>query len=349
MCEQVDMFNFNTQAKLAAESVAEREQIIRHYARDKRVLFFCHTSAGKDSQAMLIRLRKLVPEEQIICLHADLGERLEHNGVQAHLNATIPANIPLHVVRREEHDLLDTILLRGKWPSAQHRYCTQHHKTAILDSKVRKIMDERGCTVAFNCLGLRADESRQRAQKNPLFYCKRLTGKGTKRVVYDWFPIFELTTEQTFDMIYAARQTPHPAYGERGEKNTRLSCVLCVMANKNDLHLGATNYPETYTTMVAMERVMDHTVFFKTRTKNKQIIARIPVSVAEKAEVPVDEVAVQRAIPVLRARREQLLAQKAEKAAQRKKARVQKAKTGVSSPGKKRCNQTLDMLGETAA
>ena len=62
---------------------------------DAGAIFVCSHSGGKDSQAMYCLLRLLVPANQIIVVHAHLGE-VEWAGVQDHIRANIEHK--LHVV-----------------------------------------------------------------------------------------------------------------------------------------------------------------------------------------------------------------------------------------------------------
>lgn len=311
-----DMFDINGDDKLAAETVQAREAIVRYYAQHPKSLFVISDSSGKDSQAMKLRILDLVPHNKIIVVHADLGDEIEHDGVQQHIRDNTPSHIPIEVVQNEKRNLLDAALQRGKWFSARARYCTSDHKTGPIDKLIRRISKERGAEVVFNCTGLRAEESRARSMKFPLWINKRLTIKT--RTVYDFMPIFHYSTDMVYDAIEAAGQKPHPAYGNRGDKNHRLSCVLCVLANKNDLVNGARNYPEKYQTYVALERVIDHTMF--TRKKQGQTIK---VTLVEKTGVPIDELAVQRKVTQLKARQHALLKVKADE----QKAKANKAKT----------------------
>lgn len=51
------------------------------------------------------------------------------------------------------------------------------------------------------------------------------------------------------------------AYGTRGELNSRLSCVFCIMGCKPDLFNGAKNNPELFIMYVELEKEIGHTMF----------------------------------------------------------------------------------------
>jgi DNA sulfur modification protein DndC len=59
-------------------------------------IFYCSHSGGKDSQAMYALLQGFIPDEQLVVVHADLGE-VEWIGVQNHI-VTITRH-PVNVVR----------------------------------------------------------------------------------------------------------------------------------------------------------------------------------------------------------------------------------------------------------
>ena len=88
-----------------------------------------------------------------------------------------------------------------------------------------------------------------------LWWGLRLARAG--RSWFDWLPIFGLTETQVFDVIRAARQSPHPAY-EMGM--SRLSCVFCIMASRADLRTAARLQPALYRRYVRLEECIGHTL-----------------------------------------------------------------------------------------
>lgn len=216
-------------------------------------LFYVSHSGGKDSQAMYALLNHVVPHDQLVVVHADLGE-IEWGGVQSHIHDTIEH--PLHVVRASR-TFLEMVEHRGMWPSAQYRQCTSDLKRGPIEKFIRNDMKARGADVAVNCTGIRAEESAARSRKQPWSVNKRLSLKSGARTVFDWMPIFHMATEGVFDTIARAGQSPHPAY----EENERLSCVFCIMGSKNDLRHGARKNPELFRRIVELEQQIDHTMF----------------------------------------------------------------------------------------
>ena len=73
-------------------------------------LFVVNHSGGKDSQAMLLYVRRLVPDEQIVIVHADLPE-VDWPGIEEHIR-TNSLGLPLHVCRAQK-TFFDMVERRG--------------------------------------------------------------------------------------------------------------------------------------------------------------------------------------------------------------------------------------------
>ena len=238
------------------------ETTLAHYAQftsrvHKGALVVVNHSGGKDSQAMYQVIKSMVPADQIVVVHADLGDGVEHLGVQDHIIANIEH--PLHVAEPVWKDgsaktLLDAIERRGKWPSAAQRYCTSDLKRGPCEKDIRRLLRESGRRDVISCFGFRAEESASRA-KRPA-WSKVARNCTQSRDWFEFSPIHDLTTEEVFEVIAQSGQKPHPVYAEG---NTRLSCVLCVLASDNDLKVGARLRPELAARYVELEDKMGHT------------------------------------------------------------------------------------------
>lgn len=219
-------------------------------------IFYVSHSGGKDSQAMYSLIKEIVPNEQIVVVHADLGE-VEWDGVQEHIRENITHE--LNVVRANK-TFLDMVEKREMFPSAKHRQCTSDLKRGPIFKFIRNDLKARKGSIAINCMGLRAGESSARSKKNPFNYNQMQSShKRVIRHVYDWLPIFYFTTEEVFQTIREAGQVPFWAY----EKNERLSCVFCIMGCLNDLRHGAEQRPDLYKKYVELEKKIGHTMFMK--------------------------------------------------------------------------------------
>ena len=214
-------------------------------------------SGGKDSQAMTILLSRIVPREQAIVVHAPLGE-VEWPGTIEHIEDTLPEDVPLILAPVSSgKSLLDSIEERGRFPSPSVRWCTSSLKRGPIERELRRFLKSH---VRFggrlvNAMGMRAEESAARAGKLPWRRNDRMSVAG--REVFDWLPIFDLSTEDVFRIIGEAGQSPHWAYAAG---MSRLSCVFCIMASRADLHTAAQLQPALYRRYLALERRIGHTL-----------------------------------------------------------------------------------------
>lgn len=231
------------------------------------IVYVSH-SGGKDSQAMYALLRDRVPHNQLVVVHADLGE-VEWHGVQDHIRATI--DHPLHVVRATK-TFFEMVEHRARtrpdvpaWPSSATRQCTSDLKRNPIHKFIRTDMKARGARLALNCTGLRAEESPARKKRQPLALNAKLTLQERvlkskvipAREVFEYLPIQHLSTPQVFKVIREAGQQPFWAY----KKNKRLSCVFCIMGCNNDLQHGAEQRPELAQAYIDLEERTGWTMF----------------------------------------------------------------------------------------
>lgn len=242
-----------------------------HELIERDAVFYVSHSAGKDSQAMYALLKDLIPHDQIVVVHADLGE-IEHHGVIDHIEATVDHKI--NVVRAGK-TFFEMVERRFEtrpdvpsFPAAATRQCTSDLKRDPIHKFIRHDLKARGTLLGVNCTGIRAAESPARGKKNPFVLNKRLSKAG--RECYEWMPIFDLNCrtdkrfdaatmkDDVFDVIAAAGQEPFWMYGEGNE---RLSCVFCIMGSKNDIANGAQHRPELLDKIVELEERTGWTMF----------------------------------------------------------------------------------------
>lgn len=219
--------------------------------RDKGALFIVNHSGGKDSQAMTIFLRKHLPDNQLLVIHAHLPE-VEWAGTMEHVYATAK---PLEIkVCQAGKTFLGMVEKRGMWPSAQHRQCTSDLKRGPIEKLIRHELKARGLNRIVSCMGIRAEESTARAKKP----CWKFNARNSKagRVWHEWYPIFDMLIDEVFAMIENAGQEPHWAYSKG---MTRLSCCFCILASKGDLNTAAKLNPELFQRYIALESQIDFT------------------------------------------------------------------------------------------
>ncbi len=220
-----------------------------------------NTSAGKDSQAMMDFVCEAAKEQgvldRVIAVHADLG-RVEWQGTRELAQEQAKHyGIKLYIVRREKGDLLQQVEERGMWPDSQNRYCTSDQKrdqiSKVHTATVGNLNLGRQALI-LNCMGIRAEESPNRAKKPVLEIDKRNT--NGKREVTNWLPIHSWTTAQVWARIKKSGVPHHPAY-DKGMP--RLSCVFCVFAPKAALMIAGKHNPELLDEYCRVEEKIGHT------------------------------------------------------------------------------------------
>lgn len=224
-------------------------------------VFYVSHSGGKDSQAMYALVRKVVPDQQIVVMHADLGE-VEWSGVQDHIRENCDHEVNVVAAAKSFFDMVKrrhaTRPDAPCWPSPSTRQCTSDLKRDPLQKFMRNDMKARGAVLAVNCVGLRAQESSGRAKQLSWKLNKNMSKAG--REVYDWLPIHHLTTVEVFAAIADAGQSPFWAYQDGNE---RLSCMFCIMGSPNDLKHAARVRPDLYQAYVDLENETGYTMFHK--------------------------------------------------------------------------------------
>ena len=216
-----------------------------------------NVSGGKDSQAMCLLVGRVVPRNQLVAVHAPLGE-VEWPGTIEHIENTIPPGVPLIMAPvASGKTLLEQVEERGMWPSKSARWCTSGAKRGPIERELRRYLKAhpRFEGRLVNALGLRRDESRDRARRIPWRRNERMSVAG--REVFDWLPVFELTTEDVFRVIAEAGQSPHPVYSFG---LTRCSCSFCIFASRSDLRRAAELRPDLYAKYAQLERRIAHTL-----------------------------------------------------------------------------------------
>jgi 3'-phosphoadenosine 5'-phosphosulfate sulfotransferase (PAPS reductase)/FAD synthetase len=220
----------------------------------------CH-SGGKDSQAMLIRFLEVVPRDQLIVVHAALGEVEWDGALELAQRQAADAGVPF-LVARAVKTFFEMVEHRfaarpdvPSFPSASTRQCTSDLKRGPVEREVRRYAKQHGLTTIVTCMGIRAAESPARAKAVPFKRSDRNSVAG--RGWYEWLPIHELSTAEVFATIRDAGQEPHWAYAAGNE---RLSCVFCIMGSRRDIANGARHRPDLFARYVDLERRTGYTM-----------------------------------------------------------------------------------------
>lgn len=257
---------------------------------DLKALFVVNHSGGKDAQAMYLVLREMVPKEQIVIIHADLGAA-EWAGAHTHIKETT-AGEPIHICRARR-DLLQMIEERGMFPSPEQRQCTSDLKRGPIERTIRGITRERQALgienwgLVVNCMGMRAQESSSRKKLPVLKFSHRNSKAG--REWYDLLPIHDMLEDEVYGTIAAAGQKPHLVYslGMR-----RFSCVFCFMASEADLKTAARlateqpellNDPHLYRKYLGLEKSTGQVMLMPTKKHGRRTLEEITGVLLEDA------------------------------------------------------------------
>lgn len=244
-------------------------------------------SGGKDSDCMLKELAAARHRYQwyipLIAVHCDVG-RMEWAETLPHCQAMAEKYADEFVVLRHDTDLVDAMYQRHEtrpevppFPSSAARYCTAGWKREVADKWIRGRWTEDASIIC--AMGLRDEESPARAKK-PDCWDRNSAAPTKNRRVIDWLPIRHYTLSHvwqtlgytldelaTLQALYQHYKTEgqafdielledafkaHPAY-LRG--NHRLSCMMCVLADENDLRNGAEYNPDLYRELVRLEDI----------------------------------------------------------------------------------------------
>jgi 3'-phosphoadenosine 5'-phosphosulfate sulfotransferase (PAPS reductase)/FAD synthetase len=271
--EQVTAIEFELWLRKHYPSPVER---FLYLVREHDAVVVVNHSGGKDSQAMYLHLTRGlgVPHKQIKIVHADLPGA-DWPGTLDHIKQTTDTDVK--VVRAKFADgavkeLYDYVLKRGKFPSAQQRYCTSDLKTSPINSWIRQTMCElnglpRACEIPkdgrriiVSAMGMRAGESPDRAglAEWELNVGQSLAG----RIWFEYLPIHGWKTSAVFDSIKRYGQAPFWIYGQTpadcrrlidaGAVDTkgrcvpmqRMSCVFCIMSSLSDIGVASKVGPQ---------------------------------------------------------------------------------------------------------
>jgi len=260
-------------------------------------LIVINSSGGKDSQTALEEVVKTcdrlgIPRSKLLVVHADLGEvewkgtlelareQAQHYGIRFEVES-------YRSEKKERRTLLEHIILRGMWPDSVNRYCTSdfkrnpicrvftRHAHAHYGRRVSKLPAGRTRFKVVNCLGMRAAESDAR-RLLPNWVANKANTNPIKEV-WNWLPIFDLSTAEVWDRIKASGVRHHWAY-DLGMP--RLSCCFCIFSPRAALILAGKHNRDLLVKYVAAEKQMGHT--FRQNISLAEVLAA--VDAGEKVE-----------------------------------------------------------------
>ena len=220
-------------------------------------------SGGKDSQAMRILVRSVVPPEQLIVVHAHLRE-VEWPGAMEHARAGAERGGIPFVVAEARKSFFEMVEHRFAvrpgpgspcWPSPANRQCTSDLKRGPIEREVRRVLAARGVFKVITCMGIRGEESPKRAKVPILQRSDRNSVAG--REWWEWLPVHSLTRESVLSVVEDAGESLHPAYAAG---NDRLSCMFCIMGSRKDLRNAALANPPLLERFIELEERTGYTM-----------------------------------------------------------------------------------------
>lgn len=141
---------------------------------------------------------------------------------------------------------LDMCMLKGRFPSSQTRFCTEHLKLTPIHARVYGPALDFGPVISW--LGERRAESAARAK---LPKATRVHGHASPWAI--WRPILEWSATDVFDLHKRHGLPPNPLYlAGMG----RVGCFPCIMARKGELASIVRRYPEAFEKLREWERLV---------------------------------------------------------------------------------------------
>jgi 3'-phosphoadenosine 5'-phosphosulfate sulfotransferase (PAPS reductase)/FAD synthetase len=248
----------------------------------------CSVSGGKDSTALALWLTEQgIPHRRVFfetgwehkSTYEHLDRLADFLGPIEHLSMPIP-KIPEEVlpevleierlVGRSPSQMVRTIVSRSIFPTPKIRFCTQLLKVFPLLALAEQAIND-GASTVLNVVGVRAEESNERANASPFEW---MDGAGDVLV---WRPMLAWTEAQVRDYLHRHNAPWAPLY-YRGMH--RLGCWPCIYADRATLqHLTedadrvkAIGLLEGLVTRLARTRDPDahDRTFFRGRTEDEE-------------------------------------------------------------------------------
>lgn len=226
-------------------------------------------SGGKDSDALVLACERELSDHPgpRVLIHSDLGrtewaeslpqcQRLaEHVGLELITVRRKAGGMMERWLSRWESSIrryanLETVTLILPWSTPSMRFCTSELKTAII---CRELVHRFAGQTIINALGIRAEESPNRAKAEICKAQTLLESRPRKTTGFTWLPIHHWSIGDVWGIHDAARFKAHDAYTRY--QMSRVSCVFCILANQVDLSnaASAAQNHDIYREMVDLE------------------------------------------------------------------------------------------------
>lgn len=167
----------------------------------------------------------------------------------------VPADVierACSILQPTGNPFLDLCLLKGRFPGAKSRFCTDELKLIPIQAIESVDLDAGRSIITW--LGERAEESPARAAKPTFerFYVR--DGETTSKALYR--PILHWKKAQCFEIAKRHGMPPNPLYLEG---MNRVGCSTCIMATKDEIQEWALRFPQHVDRLREWERLVSMT------------------------------------------------------------------------------------------
>ena len=236
-------------AEAKKQNLALDETVAAHLANRNSAVIFA-VSGGKDGEVATLEglefLNRVGYPGEIGLIHSHLGEIEHHSSLRQCRKLAEKCGLPLIVVypkvpmieRWENRWVgiikrfveLERVKIMMPFSAAGARFCTSDEKVTPITQELKRRFPGR---FIINVVGIRREESKERAKKPISQVNDKLTAKKTLTAGCDWFPIIEYQKEDVWLSHRRHNFRAHEAYKKFGME--RISCSFCVLASKGDL------------------------------------------------------------------------------------------------------------------
>lgn len=155
---------------------------------------------------------------------------------------------------------LDLCILKGRFPSAKTRFCTDELKLVPIFTEVARPLARAGATIV-SWQGIRAEESlarsalpmRQRINLAPFSLSKAEREEAEAWRAYAFRPLIRWTKEDVFAFHKRHGIKPNPLYAQG---MTRVGCMPCINCKKGELREIADRFPDHIDKIAEWERIV---------------------------------------------------------------------------------------------
>jgi len=214
-------------------------------------------SGGKDSTASLIKALSQYNKNDVIGVFCDTG--WEHPATYKYIEY-IKAKLGIDIItikNKKYAGVLDIIRKKHIFPSSRLRFCSSNLKVAPMIDFLQNFAKNNPDTEIENWVGIRTDESQNRAQKyagvsaDDTFSYSDFFKLSKKRAnilknVFLRYPVIDLTANDVYKIIVGAGLDVNPLY-HQGQ--SRVGCYPCIIG-------GLKSYQATWNTEIGKDRIL---------------------------------------------------------------------------------------------